>query len=199
MGVFLGKVSEGIENLESVLNNLGNGFIYIENDAYYKGTELYKVDFIPFSLYHIANKYDIEIDINKLSKNKKSLSKIKPTFSLKEYCNDEDLQISVDNLLSLGKNIVFLLYNKDNSKFTIGHLDRELIGYLYSVIDLKTSIFYEEMADYMNFTLVDKLENELKIATDSFTKRYGRGLDFINVSIDKLTPVMNFMYDLINS
>jgi hypothetical protein len=190
---YIGSIKDGVPNIEEIIQSLGGNYIYVYDDAYFIGKDLYSMDFLPMGIYHNITKDELNKDILRLNKS----VNIKPIFSYTEYCNDVILQKDIDTLLSLGKEIVFLKtkYTNGERYLLVGHANYELLEDLYRVFKLDSDIFYEEMADFMNFSYVRKLESKLKEIKQAFFEKYPNIKDsnISGVGIDKITPIMGFM------
>lgn len=190
---YIGSIKDGVPNIEEIIQSLGGNYIYVYDDAYFIGKDLYSMDFLPTGIYHNITKDELNKDILRLNKS----INIKPIFSYTEYCNDEVLQENIDILLSLGKEIVFLKtkYTNGERYLLVGHINYELLEDIYKVFKLESDIFYEEMADFMNFSYVRKLESKLKEIKQAFFEKYPNVKDsnISGIGIDKLSPIMDFM------
>ena len=70
-----------------------------------------------------------------------------------------------------------------------------MTGIRLKVFKLDSDIFYEEMADFMNFSYVRKLESKLKEIKQAFFEKYPNVKDsnISGVGIDKISSIMGFM------
>lgn len=190
---YIGSIEDGVLNIEEILQTLGDRYIYVYDDVYFIGKELYSMDFLPMGIYHKITKDDLNKDKLRLDKS----VNVKPIFSYTEYCNDEGLQKNIDTLLSLGSETVFLKTKYANGEryLLVGHINYELLEDIYKVFKLENDIFYEEMADFMNFSYVRKLESKLKEIKQAFFEKYSNVKDsnISGVGIDKISSIMGFM------
>lgn len=192
---YIGFIKDGVPNIEEILQTLGDRYIYVYDDVYFIGKELYSMDFLPMGIYHKITKDDLNKDKLRLDKDKSV--NVKPMFSYTEYCNNEVLQKDIDTLLSLGSETVFLKtkYTNGERYLLVGHINYELLEDIYKVFKLESDIFYEEMADFMNFSYVRKLESKLKDIKQAFFEKYPNVKDsnISGVGIDKISSIMGFM------